>query len=136
MSLRRAMLAMILALAWCGTALHQDLEATGWMLEHDHHLPAHHQAEAPSSLPQSLPTNGDHEPVWARGQIQDGRIAVVVQGVLAVVVLFLLTLPGVRLLRLLTEGLPVLSGGPPPLDPVWSFVRRCAPDVAAPPALN
>jgi hypothetical protein len=48
MTARRLLLASALALAWCWSAWHEDLEAAGWMFAHEHHHPHPTAADAAS----------------------------------------------------------------------------------------
>ena len=133
MSRPRALLALMLALAWCSAAWHCDLEAAELLLEHDHHAHSDQggQHESPSGA------HDDHEEVFARDVVKDQvRIG---SGATLWFVVFGLALwlpaasrpdrgsPGIRRQRRETG---------PPLARVWQFVQRCAPQSAAPPALG
>jgi hypothetical protein len=133
---RRVITALALALAWCWGAWHQDLEGAGWMFDHQHHHSDHHGSEHSASHDHGPLTDDDHEPVWARDVSHDARVLPFLQLLLAVAALAglwtltfqqRLTDPCVRcrLQRLAWS-----------FGRVWHFVRRCAPDVAAPPALR
>lgn len=136
MSFRRLILISTLALAWCWGAWHDELEGAGFMFDHEHHQPAHHK-ETESGHSHSVPLAGDdHRDVWARDQFKDGRSGVVVQILLAAFALwfcsflFLAQRP-----RLRTKSSRYRRRPPDPVSP-WHFVRRCAADAVAPPALS
>lgn len=133
MSPGRVIPAVLLACSWCWAAWHADLEGAGLMFDHEH-VRAHHH-DAGSSHDHPAPSYGDeHSPVWARDQLKDGTLRLLVQAMFA----FLL---GAAILRFAISGQAAFRTDRrrrrrPDYLPVWQFVRRCAPDSAAPPALS
>jgi hypothetical protein len=76
MTASRLLLASALALAWCWSAWHEDLEAAGWMFAHEHHHPHPTAADAASD---HAPGHADdeasaHQPVWARDHAPEIRL--------------------------------------------------------------
>jgi hypothetical protein len=133
---RRVILALTLALAWCWGAWHEDLESAGWMLDHEHHHQGHHEADQSGSHEHTPISGDDHEPVWARSLTNDIQVIPFLHLLFAT-----LAVVGIWSLAFnLREVDAPLRGRPKrrarDFDPIWNFVRRCAPDVAAPPALS
>lgn len=132
---RRFTFMLALTLAWGWGAWHEDLEAAGWMLEHQHLHHSHHET-AERGAHEHPPGAEEHSPFWARDVVNDSRLLPLV------LLLFVaLALPGLRSLvlnaataeaRIRTDRKRRSRAS----DPPWHFVRRCAPDVAAPPALS
>lgn len=133
---RRVILVLALTLAWCWGAWHEDLEGAGWMFDHKHHHSDHHETDQPASHNHTPLTGDDHKPVWARDVSHDARVLPFLQVLLAVVALAGLWALAFnqRLIEAELRGRPKRRARN--FDPVWHFVRRCAPDVAAPPALS
>lgn len=134
---RRVILALTLALAWCWGAWHEDLEAAGWMFDHHHHPHHRHHETNQSGSHEHTPLCGDdHKPVWARDLSKDARILPCLQPELSTLALGGIWAPAFNP-RMVDAR---IRGGPKrrtwDFDSVWIFVRRCAPDVAAPPALS
>jgi hypothetical protein len=134
MVVRRLMIVITAALAWCWGVWHEELEGAGLMFDHDHHHSAGHHGEDPAHEHPMPADSDDHRPVVARDQFQDGRPAILAQLLFALVVVF-------GCLRfILPTGFDGIRAVPrwrtPDLLSVWLFLRRCAPDAAAPPALT
>ena len=133
---RRVILALTLALAWCWGAWHEDLEGAGWMFEHEHHHRDHHAADQSGSDQHEPAVDDDHQPVWARNFTPD------VQVMPSLFLMFaLLALVSGSWFAFNRREVDHLLWGrrkrrARDFDPIWHFVRRCAPDVAAPPALS
>lgn len=129
----RTVFAIVCAFGWLAGALHENLEAAEWMLDHRHHGPAHHAHEGDGAHSgNSAENDGDHDPVWARGEGQIGFSTVVVL-LLGVLAFFTLLRPfSLRPATAWTTPRPE----DPPLSAVWQFVQRCAACSAAPPVLN
>ncbi len=140
----RAFLAILLATLWCSMVWHADLEALGWMVDHDHrhhhhHGAVHHSAEE-HQAPQGVPGTVDdhHDPVYARDVTETGQLRLGATGVL-----WFFLLGGLGALALSFSGVAnerdrirgVGQTGPP-YAKVWQFLRRCASEAAAPPALS
>ena len=134
---RRVILALTLALAWCWGVWHEDLEAVGLMLDHQHqHHQGHHETDQSGSHEHTPVSIDDHKPVWARDLTNDARV----------VPLLLLLFPTLALVGICSPAFNLRAVDAPlrcgrkrrarDFDPIWHFVRRCAPDVAAPPALS
>ena len=132
MSRLRALLAIMLAVTWCSTAWHVDLEAAGMMLEHQHHAHDDHDAAH-----DPVGAHDDHQDVFARDVANDQmRIAAPV--VLWFTVVGLASwLIAARWQRRTELTVPRRRRETdPPFTQIWQFVRRCAPESAAPPALG
>ena len=76
MTARRLLLASALALAWCWSAWHEDLEAAGWMFAHEHH---HSHAATTAAPSGKAPEHQEdecsaHQPVWARDHAPEIRL--------------------------------------------------------------
>lgn len=132
MSRSRALLALLLAVAWCSALWHAELEAIGLMMEHehDHAAASSHHHDSPRSL------EDEHDSVVARVSAKDTQVRL---GALVVLGLALIAWVGGvvfgPILRRPDNGVARKRGRhDPPLRRVWQFVRRCAPRAAAPPA--
>lgn len=137
MSLRRAFLAVVLALTWCSAAWHVDLEAVGLMFEHEHRH-QHDDAPPDRDTPRPCDTGDDHEPLWVRDVVKDGQIRVGASAVLWFALVGVLFASALQLFRRRVpehEPIPIGAQTAPPSRRIWQFVQRCAPESAAPPAL-
>ena len=134
---RRVILALTLALTWCWGAWHEDLEAAGWMFDHHHqHHHRHHETNQSGSHEHTPLCGDDHKPVWARDLSNDALFLPLLQFLPATLGLGSIWAPAFNLRMV---DVPIRGGPKRPtldLDSIWNFVRRCAPDVAAPPALS
>lgn len=127
----RALLAIVLAITWCSAVWHVDLEAVGLLLEHKHHAHGDHPDHAPAGQ-----AHDDHEQVFARDVAKE-------QLRVGAPILWFVWL---GLATMLTAALQPRRTGltsfwkrretDPPFAHVWQFIRRCAPESAAPPALG
>lgn len=133
MSRSRALLAVLLAVAWCSAAWHANLEAVGLLLDHEHTAAAAHghgDHHAPTSI------DDEHDSLVARInakdiQVRDGS------GTRWIALLAGTAWLGLGRLHRLAEiaAAPRRGRHDPPLARVWHFVWRCALKPAAPPAL-
>ena len=133
MTARRLLLASALALAWCWTAWHEDLEAAGWMFAHEHH---HHHETTPTGESAHPPGHAEHEgaehqPVWARDLTPDGRL--ILPWLLAALAIALGLAPPPSWPRLIP--FPPAGRRRPPwaLDPGWHLLGPDVPAVTGPP---
>jgi len=129
----RALLAILLAVAWCSAALHVELEAAGLMLDHEHGAHDTHNDHHESGAAEA-----DHEPLFARDAFKAGEIRMGATGVLwfALLSLFAFRGFGFQPRWRESEADPCWREREPPLARVWQFVWRCAPVSTAPPALG
>ena len=132
MSRSRSLLAILLAVTWCSAAWHVDLEAIGMMFEHEHHSHGHEHADHAPVAP-----HGEHEQVFAQHIAKD-QLRIGSSSSLWLALFGLATwLATAWLPRFSAErATPDPSETDPPLAHVWHFLRRCAPESAAPPALG
>lgn len=134
MSRIRALLAMSLALAWCSAVLHVELEAVGLMLDHQHH------GEQDRSGSHHEPGIADdhHDPLFTSNIAKDGLIRLGATGAVCFALVGVLAFFGTYVRSRSSAGEPVPIGrqSDPPLQKIWQFVQRCAPESAAPPALG
>lgn len=72
MTFRKVSTAFAFAVSLLSTVLHGDLEAAGWMIDHDHGH-SHHDDTHSDEVPNA---NGEHDPVIARSQADEDRILV------------------------------------------------------------
>jgi hypothetical protein len=134
MPLRRVLIACLLAVSWFSAALHSELEAVGWMFDHDH---GHTHADAGTA--DQAPTGEDeHDSVFARVMAQVARVlaapaAVILAAVCVLGVFAWLGFP----LRLRTADSWMIPRRCEDVFPTsWQFVWRCAPESAAPQVLS
>ena len=130
----RVISVLTLALAWCWGAWHADLEAAGWMFHHDHHHANHGHAEASGHHQHDAEAEDDHQPVWARDFKADARMA----PWLLLLLLTAAALADQEVRRIILRPNTIRPSGRArqragPVESVWHILRRCAPDVAAPP---
>jgi len=128
-----------MTLAWGAGFFHTSLEAAGWLFEHEHHHPTYHDSTQGHSHEHTAGDGDDHQPLWAAQPASQASF------LLAVISALLLTPPLFLLAHwALSALLRAACAHAAPLrrinwgntcDPVWHFVRRCAPDIAAPPLL-
>ncbi len=95
MTARRLLLASALALAWCWSAWHENLEAAGWMFAHEHH---HSHPPAADAASAHAPGHADdeaseHQPVWARDHAPELRLGLPWLAIALVLGLGLASLP-------------------------------------------
>lgn len=126
----RAVLAILLAAVWFSAVWHAELEAVEMMLEHEHHG----HSEAADVDHRAAP---EHEPLLVSQFVKDAQVRVGALGALCVAFMGLFAAGGLWFWRAdaKREPVPIAAWLGPPLDKVWRFVQRCAPDSAAPPAL-
>jgi hypothetical protein len=138
MSFRRALIALLLAVTWCSAALHSDLEAVGWMLDHaHHHVETDHAHADHAHGTSSEPAGADsHDPVWASHILKDSLASMANPVLLATLCVLTAWTIALNLFALKRAPEPVPRRRPPEQSTVWQFVWRCAPDSAAPPALS
>ena len=134
MSRLRAVLAILLAVTWCSAVMHAELEAVGLMLDHEHRA----QQTEGGDHPTRGGLDGEHEEVFARDLVKDGKIRPSPSSGLWLSLVSLLAIWGLSLRHcaVADEAIPICGEGDPPLARIWQFVQRCAPESAAPPALG
>lgn len=134
MTARRLLLASALALAWCWTAWHEDLEAAGWMFAHEHHH-LHHEttpAGEPAHAPGHAAGEGaDHQPVWARDLTPEGRL--ILPLLLATLAMGLGLAAPPAWLRSIPAPSARRRRPPWALDPGWNLPGPGVPAVTGPP---
>lgn len=140
MSSLKSCLAVFSVVLLCSSVWHADLEAVGWMFEHEHHTADHHhgsESNGTDAHDHSVPLTGDdHDPIWMRSVVEGGAVAVALISVDSSLsdwmgLWLVLSLPA----RFCAGGLvprPSLRG----LEKRWRFLWRCVADATAPPALN
>lgn len=136
MSFWRLILVSTLALAWCWCAWHDELEGAGFMFEHGHFLPTHHDEAEPGHAHSTPSATDDHSDVWARDHFKDGRTSIATQLLLAAFALWCCSLLSLAQSPRAATGSSRYRRRPPDLVSSWHFVRRCAADAVAPPALG
>jgi hypothetical protein len=132
MFFRRVITVFTFAVSFLSAVLHSDLEAAGWMIDHDHGHSHHDDANSDKS-----PFDVDeHESIVARQLSEQGRIFGPLLLILAVVSLLSLFewFRNVKPQRIDCLADPRRSDHALPVN--WQFVCRCAPDSTAPPALS
>lgn len=133
MFLRPIILALSFAVILLSTVLHSDLEAAGWMIDHDHGH-SHHDTTQNDDYPF---VDGEHELVVARQMDEAGRITIPILPVLAVIPLFgLFVWCSIRFKKQVDDYKPRPHKTENAHLNIWQFVWRCAPDSTAPPALS
>lgn len=103
------------------------------MLEHEHHAHEGHEADhAPAGVP-----HDEHEEIFARDVAKD-QVRIGASAVLWVTLLGLANwlVAALRPNRLTLAAPRRRRETDPPFAQVWQFVRRCAPQSAAPPGLR
>jgi len=138
-SCARIFILSLMTLAWGAGFFHTSLEAAGWLLEHEHHHPAYHDPAHDHSHEHMAGDGDDHEPLWAAQPASQSALLLAVIAALLLAPLFPLARWALSAL-LRTSAHAAASprwriNGSHTRDPVWHFVRRCAPDIAAPPLL-
>jgi len=138
-SFARIFILSLMTLAWGAGFFHTSLEAAGWLFEHEHHHPAFHDPAHGHSHEHTAGDGDDHEPLWAaQPNAQASLLLAVISSLLLAPPLFLLAHWALsallRTVRALASEFWRINGSHT-RDPVWHFVRRCAPDIAAPPLL-
>jgi len=127
-----------MTLAWGTGFFHTSLEAAGWLFEHEHHHPAYHDPAHDHSHEHTVGDGDDHEPLWAaQPASQSSLLLAVIAALLLAPLLFFAAQTLSALMRVAcAEAAPCWRiACRTTRDPVWHFVRRCAPDIAAPPLL-
>lgn len=136
----KSILAVVSAVLLCSSVWHADLEAAGWMFEHEHHSTDHHhgsQSSGTDAHDHSVPLTGeDHDPVWMRSVVEGGAVEVALfsgDSILAGWIGLWLVL---SLSARSCAGEAVPRSPPRCLEKRWRFIWRCVADANAPPTLS
>ena len=133
MSFRRISIASMFAVIWFSAVLHCDLEAMGWMFEHEH---SHVHADDTESNHSPL-SDGQHEPICHWDLALDGRVVLPALLMLIVIPLIgLLTWINLRLRLRIAECRFILQRCEDVFSNSWQFIWRCASESTAPPVLS
>jgi hypothetical protein len=128
----RALFAILLVGTWCSAVWHCDLEAIGLMLDHEHHAPGEHHDHHDPVDPRE-----DHTEIFAREVAKDQNRVGTVGGIWIAVLSFAVWLMAYRRPSLAAlKPMRRRRETDPPFAQVWQFMWRCAPESAAPPALD
>jgi len=135
-SCARIFILSVMTLAWGVGFFHSSLCAADWLPDHEHHHPAYHDPANPHAHEHTVGDGGDQEPLWAAQPTSHASLLLAVLTALLLAPLFLS--PRWTLSALLRVARPKVAprwriNGSHTRDPIWHFVRRCAPDIAAPP---
>ncbi|MCZ6675410.1 MAG: hypothetical protein O7C75_20980 [Verrucomicrobia bacterium] len=133
MFLRPIIIALSFAVILLSAVLHSDFEAAGWMIDHEHGH-SHHENTQTDDYPF---VDGEHEPVVARQLDEAGLISIPILLVLAVIPLLgLFEWCSIKFRKQVFKYRPRPHKAENAYLKIWQFVRRCAPESTAPPALN
>ncbi|WP_156469249.1 hypothetical protein [Cephaloticoccus primus] len=128
----RVIIALLMVFAWGTGFFHQSLEAAGYLFEHEHHHPAYHDPANDHAHEHNAGDGDDHTPLWAQHNPQGAVLFAAFAVLLLAAILFHRALQ--HLLRAYAPAATLcLQRWRHTRDPIWHFVRRCAPDIAAPP---
>lgn len=132
MFFRPIIIALSFAVILLSAVLHSDFEAAGWMIDHEHGH-SHHDNTQTDDYPF---VDGEHEPVVAR-QLNAASLISIPILVLAVIPLFgLFKWFSIEFRKQVFEFRPRAHKAENAYLKICQFVRRCAPESRAPPALN
>jgi len=135
LSCARIFILSLMTLAWGAGFFHTSLEAAGWLFEHEHHHPAYHDPAHGNAHEHTVGDGDDHEPLWAaQPNAQSSLLLAIVTALLAPLFLCSAWTLSALLRAVRALAFPFWRiNWRNTRDPVWHFVRRCTPDIAAPP---
>jgi len=140
LSLARILIVCLMTLAWGAGFFHASLEAAGWMFEHEHHHPSYHDLAHSHAHEHTAGDGDEHEPLWAALPYSPSAALLAAIAALLLTPLFLLACSALSALLCAARARAASPcwriAWQHTRDPVWHFVRRCAPDSAAPPVFQ